>query len=66
MSRLLSARDKDREAQLATTDIREVIDGALREWENAFNSGDTAALAALYTENATLMPPDSDAVHGRP
>jgi uncharacterized protein (TIGR02246 family) len=42
-----------------------VIDGALREWENAFNSGDTAALAALYTENATLMPPDSDAVHGR-
>ena len=48
-----------------TTDTREDIDSALRRWEQCFNSGDTAGLAALYTEDATLMPPDSETIRGR-
>lgn len=34
-------------------------------WSNAFNKGDAAAIAPLYTTNATLLPPGSPAVHGR-
>ena len=34
-------------------------------WEAAFNSGDAAAMAALYTEDAVLLPPDGAMVKGR-
>ena len=34
-------------------------------FEQAFNRGDAAALAALYTENATLLPPGADMMTGR-
>ncbi len=36
-----------------------------REFEAAFNGGDIPGLAALYTEDATLMPPDSAIITGR-
>jgi uncharacterized protein (TIGR02246 family) len=31
----------------------------------AFNQGDAAAVAALYTDDATLMPPNSAMIEGR-
>ena len=34
-------------------------------FEQAFNRGDAAAVAALYTENAILLPPDADMMTGR-
>ena len=34
-------------------------------WETAFNTGDAAAIAALYTENAVVMPPDGTMLNGR-
>ena len=34
-------------------------------FEQAFNRGDAAALAALYTETATLLPPGADLMTGR-
>lgn len=34
-------------------------------WQSAFDSGDAAALAAIYTEDGALMPPNSDKVTGR-
>ena len=40
----------------------ETLDGRFSE---AFSRGDVAALAAAYTEDAKLMPPDSDIVTGR-
>ncbi len=45
--------------------VRQEIERRVREFEAAFNRGDMAALAALYTEDATLLPPDSDAISGR-
>ena len=45
--------------------VREEIERRVREFEAAFNRGDLAGLAALYTEDATLMPPDSAAIRGR-
>ena len=42
----------------------DVEDGEQR-WLKAFNSGDAAGVAALYGQNARLLPPNSDIVEGR-
>ena len=34
-------------------------------WTAAFNKGDAAAVAALYTEDAYVLPPGSDMIKGR-
>lgn len=41
------------------------IDAANRKFVAAFTAGDAAGVAALYTENATLMPPGSPVMAGR-
>ncbi len=46
--------------------VRQAIEQRVRVFEAAFNQGDMAALAALYTEDAALMPPDSNTITGRP
>jgi ketosteroid isomerase-like protein len=45
-------------------DVSAEIEGASGEWMGAFAAGDAAALAALYTEEAMLLPPNSDVVAG--
>jgi len=35
------------------------------KWADAFNKGDAAAVAALYTEEAYVLPPGAPMVHGR-
>lgn len=35
------------------------------DWEKAYNAGDAKAVAALYTEDALLLPPGAPGVHGR-
>lgn len=40
---------------------------AMRDaWQSAFESGDGNALAALYTEDGAVMPPNGETVTGRP
>jgi uncharacterized protein (TIGR02246 family) len=55
--------------QLATrsgsTEIRETIVAADEKFMAAFNKGDAAGVAALYTENGQLLPPNSDIITGR-
>jgi len=41
------------------------IDGALVTFVTAFNAGDGATVASLYTEDAALYPPGSEPVIGR-
>jgi ketosteroid isomerase-like protein len=43
---------------------RAAIEAADRLWEAAVSKGDAAALAALYTANAQLLPPNSEAITG--
>ncbi len=41
------------------------IESRVREFEASFNRQDAAALAAMYTEDARLLPPGSEMVSGR-
>ena len=47
-------------AQSATT-IQKLND----KWTDAFNKGDAGAVAAMYTEDAYVLPPGHDIVQGR-
>jgi len=45
--------------------VRQEIERRVGEFVAAFNRGDMAALAGLYTEDAKLLPPDSAMMTGR-
>jgi uncharacterized protein (TIGR02246 family) len=47
------------------TQIRHAIEKGNVQFGEAVRKGDGAAIAALYTEDATLLPPDSDMIKGR-
>lgn len=46
-------------------EIRKAIEKGNLEFGKCVRAGDAAALAALYTEDACLMPPNSEMVLGR-
>ena len=52
-----AAFGQDESAEAAIAEITEA-------WDAGWNAGDGAAIAALYTEDAMLMPPGGDAVSG--
>ena len=45
--------------------LQQAVQVPNREWMEAVKRGDPASLAALYTEDATLLPPNSEAIRGR-
>jgi uncharacterized protein (TIGR02246 family) len=47
------------------TNIREIIAAANEKFMAAFKRGDAAGLAALYTENGQVLPPNADFVTGK-
>ena len=49
----------------AAEDVRKAVEAGNAKWMAAFNRGDAAAVAALYTDHATLMPPTSAMIQGR-
>jgi uncharacterized protein (TIGR02246 family) len=46
-------------------DIRSEIEAANARWVAAYNKGDAAAVAQLYTEQATILPPGAPLAKGR-
>jgi uncharacterized protein (TIGR02246 family) len=46
-------------------DLKSQIDAHNAAWAAAANRGDGAAVAAMYTENATMLPPGMDMQKGR-
>lgn len=50
---------------VAAEDVRQAVEAGNAKWMAAFNQGDAAAVAALYTDDATLMPPNSATIEGR-
>jgi uncharacterized protein (TIGR02246 family) len=49
---------------VATANIKASIEAANRNWMNAFNNADAAALASLYTTPGQLLPANGDVVQG--
>jgi uncharacterized protein (TIGR02246 family) len=47
------------------TDYRTEVLAIARAWENCANARDAQGIAALYAENATLLPPGQPAISGR-
>jgi uncharacterized protein (TIGR02246 family) len=47
------------------TQVRKSIEAGNLKFGEAVRKGDAAAIASLYAEDATLMPPDSDIIQGR-
>ena len=45
--------------------VRQAIQEANAKFGAAVQKGDGAAIAALYTEDASLLPPDSDMIKGK-
>jgi len=52
--------------QVALTEFRAAIAAANQKFMAAFSRSDAAGLAALYTENGQILPPNSDFVTGKP
>ena len=48
-----------------STEIRDAIAAANEKFMAAVSRGDAAGLAALYTDNGQVLPPNSDFVRGR-
>jgi uncharacterized protein (TIGR02246 family) len=48
------------------TEERAAIEAANKRAMEAFGRQDAAALAAVYAEQAVLLPPNAESVHGRP
>jgi uncharacterized protein (TIGR02246 family) len=46
-------------------EVRKAVEKANLEFAESFRKGDAAGVAALYTEDAVLLPPNSDMVRGR-
>jgi len=46
--------------------IRNAIERANEQFMDAFGRGDAAGVAALYTEDAKVLPPNHDVVRGQP
>jgi len=45
--------------------VRKSIEAGNLKFGEAVRKGDAATIASLYTEDATLLPPDSDSIQGR-
>jgi len=46
-------------------DIREKIDAVNKEFLDAFNRGDIAEAVNVYTEDATILPPNAEMMRGK-
>lgn len=50
---------------MSASDIHAVVKSAYDRWNAAFNSGDAAGVAALYTADGTVLPHTHTVVRGR-
>lgn len=51
--------------QIDLTEVREAIDAQNAKFVEAFAQGDAAGIAALYAEEAKLMPPNHQTIQGQ-
>jgi uncharacterized protein (TIGR02246 family) len=52
-------------AQDQSGDVRAAIEATTAQWQQSFNAGDAAGIAALYTADGQLLPPGAATISGR-
>jgi uncharacterized protein (TIGR02246 family) len=62
---LLASVACPQKAEIDLTQVRKAIEEGNAKFSAAVRQADGAAIAALYTDDATLLPPDMDAIQGR-
>ena len=55
----------EKAAKDTSAEDSQAIKAVSKQWVDAFNQGDAAAVAALYTEEAKRLPPNSQMIVGR-
>lgn len=50
---------------MLSSEIRDAIAGPIADFVAAFGRGDAASAAAVYTQDAQVLPPNSDVLTGR-
>ncbi len=58
--------DKDSAATFDVTAMKKIIEEKNNQFTKAHITGDSAAMVNIYTQDAKVFPPNSDAVIGRP
>ena len=51
--------------QMDPSAMRKVVDEESAQWMESFNKGDAAGVAALYADDATVLPPNSEMAVGK-
>lgn len=46
-------------------DAKAAVEAGSKAWQEAWNAGDAAGVAAMYADDATVMPPGAEPVKGR-
>jgi len=46
-------------------DVEAAVEAGSQAWQDAWNAGDAAAVAAVYADDAMVMPPGVESVKGR-
>ena len=49
----------------SNVEVRRLIEAAVQQFVAAFNRGDAAAIAQLYTADGQILPPQSEPITGR-
>lgn len=66
-SKVASTSENSMDSTMKNFDLsaaRKTIEDADRQFEQAIQKGDSAALAAMYASDAVALPPNSESVHG--
>ena len=61
----LAGQDQASEMAHDHGDVGAALEAATEAFVNAYNAGDAAGVAALYAEDATVMPPNAEPAVGR-
>src|SRR6266851_384332 len=61
----LAVIEEEKKETQAMNKVREIIETNNRKFAQAFHWGDAAGIAALYSENASILPPGGEMTQGR-
>lgn len=62
---MFATKKEASQSEGGTTMVQQAIESANARFVEAYNRGDVASVAALYTDDAALLPPNAQVLRGR-